>query len=54
LRSERFNEPGQTPAKVISFWSSPTLVVPVSADNLKLTYHGGIGLVGVPFCAISH
>lgn len=54
LRSERFNEPGKTPSKVISFWTSPTLNVPVNAANLKLTYKGGIGIVGVPFCTITH
>ena len=54
LNSQRFNKPGNKPAKVISFWASPTLNVPVAAPNLKFTYRGGIGIVGVPFCTITH
>jgi hypothetical protein len=53
LRSERFYEAGKSPSKIISFWASPTLVVPIKQANLKFTYRGGIGLVGVPFCQIS-
>jgi hypothetical protein len=53
LRSERFAEPGKSPSRIVSFWASPTLNVPVKAANLKLTYRGGIGISGVPFCQIS-
>jgi hypothetical protein len=54
LRSERFFEAGKSPSKIVSFWASPTLGVPIWKANLKLTYRGGIGIVGVPFCQIGH
>ena len=50
LQTLRLDQPGAEPARVFSVWASPTLDVPINAANLKLTYRGGIGIEGVPYC----
>ena len=49
VSSARYTVSG-SPNHIISFWASPSLVVPVKATNITQLYKGGIGLASAPYC----